>query len=152
VSHYLHTIQGSCLRNDSRREFFFFARSVGVKLLKFCSTATRSQCRRRKSHPPTPLDPPSSRIRIVLSGIKGDVRNVLQSSSWSRRLMINEQTEINAARPLSNLPLRPVPSYRSPGEGGRKAASSPPPPRLLLRLTADSAGQCSRVGRIVNAT
>jgi len=71
---YLHTVQAAC--NDSRREFGI---SAGQSTLSFCSTATRSQCRRPESRLRR-----SSRIRIVLLDIKGGTRNVSQSSNTTQ--------------------------------------------------------------------
>ena len=43
------TLRTSVMKRFKRRELGIYARSVGVELPKFCSTATRLQCRRRKS-------------------------------------------------------------------------------------------------------
>jgi len=63
----------SC-RSVSRREFGIFAadQSARVKLLLNCCTVAAPQTQA----PPTPLHPPSSRVRIVLVEIKGGARNV----------------------------------------------------------------------------
>ena len=62
--------------NDSRRELGVFSRSVMItsaQQLHGCSAADVVA-------PPTPLHPPSSRIRIVLWAIKGGTGNVSQSA------------------------------------------------------------------------
>jgi len=80
------------------REFGIFVRSVGVKILKFCSTAMR--CRGRNAAVS------SSGIQIVLLDIKGGIRNVSQSGRLTHFLSSFTATPSSLQRWLCKLSRR----------------------------------------------